>query len=292
MIDADNTPADKTPAGEIETATPTEFEPRVELAAGGITAMAEDVLVEERGRILIITINRAQARNAINASVTHGVGAALDELDSRKDLSIGILTGAGGTFSAGMDLKAFLRGEDVTLPGRGLAGMTEAAPRKPMIAAVEGYALAGGCELMLACDLVVAASDAKFGIPEVKRGLVAGAGGLIRLPRRIPYQLAMEYALTGDFFSATQAHRCGLINRLTEPGQALAGAIELAERITANAPLAIQATKEIITRSADWRSDEAFAAQRKIMAPVFSSADAKEGALAFAEKREPVWRGE
>ena len=169
--------------------------------------MADAVLVEQRDRILIVTINRPAARNAIDAAVTSGIAAAMDDLDGHKDLSIGILTGAGGTFCAGMDLKAFLRGENVALPGRGLAGLTEAPPKKPLIAAVEGYALAGGCELVLSCDLVVAADDAKFGIPEVKRGLVAAAGGLIRLPRRIPPQVAMEYALTGDFFSATDAHR-------------------------------------------------------------------------------------
>ncbi|HEX3792003.1 MAG TPA: crotonase/enoyl-CoA hydratase family protein [Pseudonocardiaceae bacterium] len=252
--------------------------------------MSEDVLVEQRGRILIITINRPTARNAIDASVTTGVAAALDDLDARDELSIGILTGAGGTFCAGMDLKAFLRGENVTLPGRGLAGMAEAPPRKPIIAAVEGYALAGGCELVLACDLVVAAEDAKFGIPEVRRGLVAAAGGLLRLPRRIPPNIAMEFALTGDFFPAQDAHRYGLVNRLTEPGGALAGALELAERITANAPLAVRATKEIINRSADWTSDEAFARQAEITAPVFRSADAREGAQAFAEKRAPVWQ--
>ncbi|TVT47043.1 crotonase/enoyl-CoA hydratase family protein [Amycolatopsis rhizosphaerae] len=254
--------------------------------------MADDVLVTERDRILVITINRPAARNAIDASVTRGVAAALDLLDERKDLSLGILTGAGGTFSAGMDLKAFLRGEQCSLPGRGLAGMTERPPAKPMIAAVEGYALAGGCELVLACDLVVAASDARFGIPEVKRGLVAAAGGLLRLPRRIPQQLAMEYALTGDFFSATDAHRYGLVNRLTQPGEALEGALELAGRITANAPLAIQATKEVITRSAEWPAGEAFARQQEVAGPVFTSADAREGARAFAEKRAPVWRGE
>jgi enoyl-CoA hydratase len=254
--------------------------------------MSEEVLVEQRGRTLLVTINRAAARNAIDAAVTRGIAAALDELDARTDLSIGVLTGAGGTFCAGMDLKAFLRGEDVTLPGRGLGGMTEAPPRKPMIAAVEGYALAGGCELVLSCDLVVAAEDARFGIPEVKRGLVAAGGGLLRLPRRIPQQVAMEYALTGDFFSAADARRYGLVNHVTKPGEALSCALRLAERITANAPLAVAATKEIIVRSADWTSDEAFARQAEIMKPVFESADAREGAQAFAQKRTPVWRGE
>jgi enoyl-CoA hydratase len=254
--------------------------------------MPEEVLVEQRGRTLLVTINRPAARNAIDAAVTRGIAAALDELDARTDLSIGVLTGAGGTFCAGMDLKAFLRGEDVTLPGRGLAGITEAPPRKPMIAAVEGYALAGGCELVLSCDLVVAAEDARFGIPEVKRGLVAAGGGLLRLPRRIPQQVAMEYALTGDFFSAVDAQRYGLVNHVTKPGEALSCALRLGERITANAPLAVAATKEIIVRSADWTSDEAFVKQAEIMKPVFESADAREGAQAFAQKRTPVWRGE
>lgn len=254
--------------------------------------MGDAVLVEQRDRALIITINRPEARNAVDATVAQGVAAAVDELESNKDLSIGVLTGAGGTFSAGMDLKAFLRGENVTIEGRGLAGLTEAPPAKPLIAAVEGFALAGGCELVLSCDLVVASEEAAFGIPEVKRGLVAGAGGLLRLPTRIPRQIAMEIALTGDRFSAADAHRYGLVNRLAEPGQALSGALELADRITANAPLALRATKEIITRSADWTSDEAFTRQLEIMAPVFASADAQEGAKAFAEKRDPVWRGE
>ena len=254
--------------------------------------MADDVLVEQRERILIITINRPAARNAINAAVTNGVAAALDQLDEREDLSIGVLTGAGGTFCAGMDLKAFLRGEQVVLPGRGLAGFTQAPPKKPLIAAVEGYALAGGCELVLACDLVVAAENAKFGIPEVKRGLVAAGGGLLRLSRRIPPNLAMEYALTGDFFSAADAQRFGLANRVTPSGGALDGAVELAARITANAPLSIAASKEVIIQSSDWTAGDMWGNQDQIIRPIFTSADAREGASAFAEKRAPVWRGE
>jgi enoyl-CoA hydratase len=254
--------------------------------------MADDVLVEQRERILIITINRPAARNAIDAAVTRGVAAALDQLDERKDLSIGILTGAGGTFCAGMDLKAFLRGEQVALPGRGLGGLTQAPPKKPLIAAVEGYALAGGFELALACDLMVAAQDAKFGIPEIKRGLIAAGGGLLRLPRRIPPNVAMEFALTGESFSASDAQRLGLVNRVTPSGGALAGAVELAERITANAPLSIAATKEVIVRSADWTADDMWQHQQEITRPVLGSADAREGASAFAEKRAPVWRGE
>src|ERR1700761_5529227 len=253
---------------------------------------ADAVLVEQRDRVLIVTINRPEARNAINAAVTSGVAAAMDQLDGSKELSIGILTGAGGAFCAGMDLKAFLRGEQVSQPGRGLAGLTHRPPAKPLIAAVEGYALAGGFELALACDLIVAAENAKFGIPEVKRGLAAAAGGLLRLPQRIPPNVAMEYALTGDFFTAADAQRYGLANRVTAPGQALDGAIELAERITANAPLSIAATKEVIVKSADWTTDDMWGQQQEITQPVFGSADAKEGASAFAEKRAPVWRGE
>ena len=254
--------------------------------------MADEVLVERRDRILIITINRPAARNAIDAAVTAAVAAALDRLDGDSDLSIGILTGAGGTFCAGMDLKAFLRGEQVALPGRGLAGFTQKPPAKPLIAAVEGYALAGGFELVLACDLLVVAEDAKFGIPEVKRGLAAAGGGLLRLPQRIPPNLAMEYALTGDFFSAADAQRLGLANRVTPSGGALEGAIELAERITVNAPLSIAVSKEIIVQSADWTAEDMWRQQDQIIRPIFTSADAREGASAFAEKRAPVWRGE
>src|ERR1700760_4481777 len=196
----------------------------------------DDVLVERRDRILIITINRPAARNALDAVVPRGVAAAMDQLDDVPDLSIGILTGTGGTFCAGMDLKAFLRGEQVALPGRGLAGFTQAPPKKPLIAAVEGYALAGGFELALSCDLIVASEEARFGLPEVSRGLVAAAGGLLRLPRRIPYHIAMEIALTGGHFSAAQLREAGLINSLVPAGQALEAARALAARVAKNAP--------------------------------------------------------
>lgn len=252
--------------------------------------MPEDVIVDIADGICQITINRPDARNAVNRAVTLGIAEAVDELDARDDLSVGILTGAGGTFCAGMDLKAFLTGEDVTLPGRGLAGITERPPRKPLIAAVEGWALAGGCEIVLACDMVVAAGDAKFGIPEVKRGLVAGAGGLIRLPRRIPPNIANELALTGDPMDAERAHALGLVNRLTAPGEALDGARALAQRLTRNGPLAMTATKQILAEAPDWTMAEAFERQMPIMLPVFTSEDAREGAQAFAEKRDPVWK--
>jgi enoyl-CoA hydratase len=191
-----------------------------------------------------------------------------------------------------MDLKAFVAGEKVTHPARGLAGITLRPPRKPVIAAVEGYALAGGCEIALACDLIVAAENATFGIPEVKRGLVAGAGELIRLPRRIPHGVAMRLALTGEFITAAEAERHGLVTETTAPGKALEGARALAATIAANAPLAVAATKQVLDAQADWTTDEAFDRQQKITAPVSTSADAREGATAFAEKRPPVWRGE
>ncbi|OLL20288.1 MULTISPECIES: crotonase/enoyl-CoA hydratase family protein [unclassified Rhodococcus (in: high G+C Gram-positive bacteria)] len=248
------------------------------------------VTVEQHERILLVTIDRPEARNAINREVSFALSDAMDRLDQDPSLSVAVLTGAGGNFCAGMDLKAFVRGEDPSVPGRGL-GFTEAPPRKPVIAAVEGFALAGGTELALATDLIVASRTAMFGIPETKRGLVAGGGGLIRLPQRIPYQLAMELALTGDNLPATRAHELGLVNRLTEPGEAMEAAMELARKITANGPLAVAVTKEVITQSRDWPAAEAFDRQRTMIDPVFTSADAKEGALAFAEKRAPVWSG-
>jgi enoyl-CoA hydratase len=251
---------------------------------------ADVVLTEKRDRILIITINRPEAKNAANAAVSHGLASAMDTLDEDPGLSVGILTGAGGTFCAGMDLKAFARGENVAVKGRGL-GFTERPPVKPLIAAVEGYALAGGTELALATDLIVAATNSAFGIPEVKRGLVAAGGGLLRLPQRIPYAIAMELALTGDPLTAPRAHELGLVNVLAEPGHALEAAIELATRITANGPLAVAATKRIITESRGWSPEEQWREQMKIIMPVFGSKDAREGAVAFAEKRAPNWTG-
>ena len=262
-------------------------------AAAGVTeAAGEAVLVEERDGVLVVTINRPAARNAINQAVSEGMAAAFDGLDSRPDLTVGVITGAGGTFSAGMDLKGFLTGDSPALPGRGFGGLVEQRPAKPLIAAVEGYALAGGFELVLACDLVVASEAAKFGLPEVKRGLVAGAGGLLRLPARIPYHLAMEIALTGDHFSADHLRAAGLVNAVTPAGEALASARELAARIAQNAPLALAATKRVVVESIDWDSDVEFKRQAEIITPVFGSKDAIEGAAAFAEKRAPVWRGE
>ncbi len=254
--------------------------------------MSDEVLAEVDDGIAVITINRPQARNAVNGAVARGIAAAVEEFDASADVRVLVLTGAGGSFCAGMDLKGFLAGDAPTAPGRGFGGIAERPPVKPVIAAVEGYALAGGFELALACDLIVASQDAKFGLPEVRRGLVAGAGGLLRLPRRIPYHLAMEVALTGEHFPAERLHQAGLVSRLVPAGQALAAARDLAARVALGAPLALAATKRVIVESSDWENGEAFARQGEIISPVFSSADAMEGAIAFAEKRPPAWRGE
>jgi enoyl-CoA hydratase len=254
--------------------------------------MAEPVLTEVIDAVAVITINRPEARNAVNGAVARGIAAAIDEFDGRADIRVLVLTGAGGTFSAGMDLKGFLAGDAPVAGDRGFGGITERPPAKPVIAAVEGYALAGGFELVLACDLIVASEAARFGLPEVRRGLVAGAGGLLRLPRRIPYHLAMEIALTGEHFPAQRLEAAGLVNQLVPAGEALAGALALAQRVVPGAPLALAATKAVITRAADWDSGEAFARQAEIINPVFTSADAKEGAAAFAQKRPPAWRGQ
>ncbi|MEV0402913.1 crotonase/enoyl-CoA hydratase family protein [Actinoallomurus sp. NPDC050550] len=254
--------------------------------------MSDAVLTEVDGGVAVITINRPEARNAVNGAVAQGIASAIDEFDARKDVSAYVLTGGGGTFCAGMDLKGFLTGDDPTKGGRGFGGITERPPAKPVIAAVEGYALAGGFELALSCDMIVASSESKFGLPEVKRGLVAGAGGLLRLPQRIPYHVALEIALTGDHYPAARLAELGLVNRVTEPGQALQAAKELAAKVAANAPLALAATKRVIVESRDWTSDEQFARQGEIIVPVFASKDAMEGAAAFAEKRAPNWSGE
>lgn len=254
--------------------------------------MSDEVLVEESDGVAVITINRPKARNAVNGAVARGIAAALDSLDARPDISAYVLTGAGGTFCSGMDLKGFLTGDVPIVEGRGFGGIAEQAPKKPLVAAVEGYALAGGFELVLSCDLVVASSEAKFGLPEPKRGLVAGAGGIMRLPRRIPYHVAMEIALTGDHYPAARLYELGLVNRVTEPGEALDGALELARKVAANAPLALAATKQVIIESQDWSLEEMFKKQGAIINPVFGSKDAMEGAAAFAEKRAPQWKGE
>ena len=254
--------------------------------------MTNEVLVEHLDGLVIITINRPEQRNAVTRAVSYGVCEAVDEMDRNPALRAGILTGAGGNFCAGMDLKAFLRGEVTRVEGRGILGIARTPPKKPLIAAVEGYALAGGFESVMACDLVVAARNAQFGLPEVKRGLVAGAGGLMRLPRLIPQRIAMEICLTGDMVPAERLYQHGLINALVEPGQALAEAVKLARRIIANAPLSVAASKRIVVEQQDWPLDRMFDLQDPISAPVIASKDAREGAAAFAERRAPHWKGE
>jgi enoyl-CoA hydratase len=241
--------------------------------------------------VLLVTLNRPEARNAVNAALAEGVAAAIDELDADDELSAGVLTGSDKGFSAGMDLKAFVRGESAFIEGRGFAGLVQRPPRKPLIAAIEGFALAGGLEIALACDLIVAARGARLGIPEAKRSLVAAAGALIHLPRRIPYHVAMELALTGDPIDAERGAELGLVNRLAEPGGAVDAALELAEAVAANGPLALVASKRLLRGAHEWHEDEAWAKQGEIAGPVFVSEDAREGATAFAEKREPVWKG-
>jgi enoyl-CoA hydratase len=252
--------------------------------------MSDEVLTSAENGVLTITINRPEAKNAVNKAVAEGIAAALDELDGNDALTVGIITGAGGTFCSGMDLKGFLRGETPMIPGRGFGGLTEKPPVKPLIAAVDGYALAGGMELAISCDLIVANREAKFGIPEVKRGLAAAAGGLIKLPRQISPRLAMELALTGEFIDAERAHEIGLINHLTF-GPSIEGAQELSAKISANGPLAVRVSKQVIIESEEWSKEEMWKKQGELTGKVFVSEDAREGAAAFAEKRAPNWKG-
>ncbi len=252
--------------------------------------MSEEVLIHIADGILEVTINRPEARNAMTKAAAEGIAAAMDQLDADPALACAILTGAGGTFCAGMDLKAFLRGEFPVAGDRGFGGLTSWTPNKPVIAAVDGYALAGGLELALGCDMIVANVDAKFGIPEAKRGLVAAGGGVVQLPRLLPRQLAMELALTGDPIPARRAFELGLVNRLTE-GPAIEAARDLARTIAENGPLAVAASKAIIRNSWLWSDEEITSKQSAYIAHVFASEDAREGATAFAQKRKPEWKG-
>lgn len=253
---------------------------------------SDPVTLDIEDRVAVITINRPEARNAIDLAVTGAMCGALDEVERRSDVSVGIITGAGGNFCAGMDLKAFLRGEVVRVPGRGFAGVTQFVSAKPWIAAIEGYALAGGFEIALWADLIVASQQAKVGLPEVKRGLVANAGGLLRLPRQLPPRIATELILSGEIVPISSLAPYGIVNRTVPAGTVLGCARELAGRIAANGPLAISASKRVMRECVDWNSRDMFDRQNEITLPVFASADAKEGAAAFAQKRSPVWRGE
>jgi enoyl-CoA hydratase len=254
-------------------------------------APEQPVLTERRGSVLLITLNRPAVRNAVNAALAAGVAGALEQLDSDDSLSVGVLTGAGGFFCAGMDLGAFVKGESPWFGDRGFAGIAQRSAAKPLIAAIEGFALAGGMEIALACDLIVAAKGAKMGIPEVKRSLVAAGGALLRLPRRMPYHVVMELALTGNFAPAERFHEFGLVNRLSEPGAAVDDALLLAGELAKNGPLALVAAKRILQEQFDWSTSEMWAKQAEIAGPVMASEDAKEGASAFKEKREAVWKG-
>ncbi|MDH3706622.1 MAG: crotonase/enoyl-CoA hydratase family protein [Acidimicrobiia bacterium] len=252
--------------------------------------MADELLTETRGRVRVLTLNRPDVRNAVNTALANELAAALEALDADDAISVGVLTGSGRGFCAGMDLKAFLTDGMPTVKGRGFAGITEYACDKPLVAAIEGFALAGGLEVALSCDLLVAAAGARMGIPETGVGLFAAGGALLRLPRRVPYGIAMELALTADPITAEQAAEWGLVNRVTEPGQALTVAIELAERIARNAPLALAASKKALLSTQGRTEAEFWQTQRDLMG-VFDTEDAKEGARAFAEKRDPDWQG-
>src|SRR3954464_5779775 len=225
------------------------------------------VLNERRDNVLVITLNRPEARNAVNLQLAEGIADALDELDADDALSVGVITGAGGFFCAGMDLKAFVTGERPWVGDGGFAGIVQRPARKPLIAAVEGFAVAGGLEVALACDLIVASRDARLGIPEVKRSLVAAAGALRRLPQRVPLNVAMELALTGDPISAERGYEIGLVNRVPEPGGAVDAALELAAAIARNGPLALDATKDVLSRQADWDEEQVWGEPGGVVGP-------------------------
>lgn len=243
--------------------------------------MTDELLVDAADGIMTITLNRPQSRNAVTLAMAHAIAAAVDELDRREDLRAAVITGAGGSFCAGMDLKGFARGEVPRLEDRGFAGITNAPPRKPLIAAVEGHAVGGGLEIVLVCDLVVAAEDARMGLAEVRHGLVAGSG-LVRLPRRVPRNVAMEMALTGEPLPAARLHACGLVNRLVPAGHALQDALQLARTIAGLRPAAVQAGKRVVDESMDWPASERTERQLAITDPVNMSPAARDGAQAFA----------
>jgi crotonobetainyl-CoA hydratase len=252
---------------------------------------------ERDGAVLLITLNRPDALNACNAELAGIVGAALEELEADPSLRVGVITGAGRAFCAGMDLKAFLAGEDVAAPGHpewGFAGVGRHFVAKPLIAAVNGLAMGGGAELALACDLIVASRTARIGLPEVTLGLYPAGGGVLRLTRQIPYRLAMEMILTGTPIDAERALRIGLVNQVVEPDQVLPAALELAGRIAANGPLAVQASKQLVRDCAefgdDW-SDAIWAVNDAVFERLRVTADAVEGATAFTEKRPPTFTG-
>lgn len=249
--------------------------------------MADEVLTEVRGRVLLITLNRPDAKNAVDTAVAQGLLAAMARLDADRELTVGVITANGSGFCSGMDLKAFTK---VGPPAGFIEFLTQGSV-KPLIVAIEGFAVAGGLEIALTCDIVVAARGARFGIREVAVGLFAAGGALCRLPRRLPLGVALEMALTADPILAEDAHRYGLVTHLTEPGDAVADALALAETIGRNAPLAVSATKQLMRASQGMDEAAYWELQKKHVRTVFRSDDAKEGARAFAEKRPPAWSG-
>jgi enoyl-CoA hydratase len=252
--------------------------------------MSEELLRHREGHVEVLTINRPRARNAINLATAQAISAALDDCASDDEVWVVILTGAEDkAFSAGMDLKAFAQGE-FPATDEGFGGVTERQFPKPLIGAANGSAFAGGFEMLLSCDLVVAADHAVFGIPEAQRGLIAGAGGLIRLPRRIARAVALEMALTAEPLSAARAYEVGLVNRVVPSAEVLPTALALAQRICANAPLAVRTSKRVMLDAMDLGEGDAWALNNAAFAAIALSADALEGAIAFAEKRPPVWQ--
>jgi enoyl-CoA hydratase len=249
------------------------------------------VLTARRGGVLVVTLNRPEARNAVNEALADGLAAAMDVLDASDALVAGVLVGAGKGFCAGMDLKAFLNGERSAAGGRGFAGIVQRPPVKPMIAAVEGFAVAGGLEIALACDVIVAGDGARFGLPEVKRALVATGGGLRRLPQRVSSGRALALALSGALIDTDEAHAIGLVDQVAPRGKALDAALALAESIAENGPLALRATKDILIRQRDWSETDFWKHQESIAAAAMASEDAREGSRAFTEKRPPRWQG-
>jgi enoyl-CoA hydratase len=263
------------------------------MTVSGTERMSECVTYGVDGHVAVITIDRPDARNAVSPEVAQGIEAAIDAAEADDGVWVLVLTGTPPVFSAGADLKAINEGRaaELSTARGGFGGVARRERSKPLIAAVEGAALAGGTEIVLACDLVVAADDARFGVPEVKRGLIAAAGGLFRLGRKIPVNVAMECVLTGDPIDARTAHHHGLVNALCAPGDALQTALALARRVTANAPLAVRESRRIVLECTGADDEEAWARSQESAARVFASDDVREGVLAFIEKRAPAWTG-
>jgi enoyl-CoA hydratase len=248
---------------------------------------------EQRGRVALLTLNRPEARNAVNGDLAAALEAGIDRLEEDPDSWVGVLTHVGPVFSAGADLKAIAAGQAASLATKrgGFAGLVRRERTKPLIAAVDGPALAGGFEIVLACDLVVASTAARFGLPEVKRALVAAAGGLFRLPRLLPRRVALELVLTGDPIDAERAAHFGLVNVLCDPGQVLDQALELADRVNANAPLAVRASRRVVLATTDAPDADGWRQSAAAMAEMAATEDFAEGPRAFIEKRDPVWKG-